>query len=86
MELDYKHKNIGATVQLHKELLKLTGDTLSMVSEFGEESLSCDYRRVDCCSIAASMSPCGVGNCPLGDMVEGELKEIADQIENLNCH
>lgn len=82
MELDYKHKNIGATVQLHKELLKLTGDPLSMVPEFGEESLSCDYRRVDRCSIVASMPPCGVDNCPLGNMVEGELKEIAAQIKD----
>ena len=112
MELDPKHKNIGATVSMiqmlaNKEAQILAkkpkgfvqtikdillppkegvGRTLAkeltdpMIKLFMAESDSCDHKTGDKCAIYADRADvfmCTMANCPLGALVDDELKSAA---------
>jgi hypothetical protein len=83
--LDPKHKNIGATVGMVKEIHKLSHDPLlaeELTKLFMEESNGCDYKHETAACIfngsTESNMKCRVGNCPLGPLVDEELKFGSD--------
>ena len=80
--LDIKHKNIGATVSMLKLIHKITdGEELptEITKLFMVESGECDYKHESgACVFNGSLETnlnCCIGECPLGSMVDKELKD-----------
>jgi len=87
--LDIKHKNIGATVSMLKLIHKITdGEELptEITKLFMVESGECDHKHeTGQCTFYAEEDlesgdsfttfACCIGECPLGSMVDKELKD-----------
>jgi hypothetical protein len=85
--IDMKHKNIGATVGLVKNIHKLTGDDETMLRNLADlfiaEAAECDFRHEindkPVCVFNGSTSPnlvCCAGECPLGAIVDEEIETM----------
>ena len=85
--LDMKHKNIGATVGILKQIHEITSGSelpVELTKLFMLESDECDHKQHGCCFFEidepdACISPpkCTVGECPLGEIVSQELVHMS---------
>jgi hypothetical protein len=84
--LDSKHRNIGATIGLLTRIHKVAGNgeelPVALTELFMLEADDCDYKHeTGACIFNGSTKPnqeCMVGNCPLGPLVDEELKSGAN--------